>query len=234
MSYKNYLSKFRITDNWAAHIKRGSLGGVDFAAPVGTPIPAPCDGTVKQIAGSGSGGYYVQLWHSDGSHDEFLHLSKFSVRGAVRQGDIIGYSGGAKGAVGAGSSTGPHIHWHLILKNGKRVDPLLYVDGAGASSGTAKPAKLTGWAGIQKYLKANYGYSGEIDGIPGLLTYKALQKFMRQYGYNGAIDGIAGANTWKAVQRWLQRYYGYQGAIDGIVGNMTKAALDRAGKELGA
>lgn len=234
MSYKNYLAGRTISDNWADHIKRGSLGGIDYAVPVGTPVKAPCDGTVKQIAGSGSGGYYVQLWHKDGSHDEFLHLSKFAAKGKVKQGDIIGYSGGAKGAVGAGSSTGPHVHWHLILKNGKRVNPLPYVDGAGAASGTAKPAKLSGWAGIQKYLKANYGYSGVIDGNPGVLTYKALQKFMRKYGYNGAVDGIAGVNTWKAVQTWLKRYYGYNGAIDGEPGSLTKAAIERAGKALGA
>lgn len=234
MGYKNFLSKYRITANWTAHLKRGSLGGIDFATPVGTPILAPTDGTVKQIVGKGTGGWYVQLWHKDGSHDEFLHLSKFAAKGKVKQGDIIGYSGGALGAAGSGSSTGPHVHWHLILKDGRRVNPLVYVDGVGALIGTSKPKRLTGWAGIQKYLKTHYGYKGAIDGKPNVDTYKALQKFMTQYGYSGVIDGIPGAMTWKAVQRWLKRYYGYNGAVDGIVGNMTKAALDRAGKELGA
>lgn len=234
MGYKNYLSQYTISDNWAAHIKRGSLGGVDFMCHVGTPILAPTNGIVKQIVGTGTGGWYVQLWHEDGSRDEFLHLSKFGAKGKVKQGDIIGYSGGVKGAPGSGSSTGAHVHWHLILRNGKRVNPLVYVDGVGALSGTAKSSKLSGWAGIQKYLKANYGYAGVIDGKPGTMTYKALQKFMRQYGYEGSIDGIPGAATWMAVQRWLKRYYGYTGVVDGIVGSMTKTAIQRAGKALGA
>jgi len=227
--YINTLSKYPITDGWAAHIARGSLGGIDFAVPVGTPIPAPTDGRIDNIPNNGSGGHTVTLWHADGSRDQFMHLSRFVAEGNVKQGDIIGYSGGKKGAPGAGSSTGPHIHWHYILKSGQRVNPLQYV-----GSGSSAPAKLSGWAGIQSYLKKNWDYSGVIDGVPGKLTWSAMQRFLkRHWGYRGPVNGVPGPYTWKAVQRWLARYYGYNGRIDGVPGPLTNAALDRAGSKLG-
>jgi murein DD-endopeptidase len=131
-SYKNMLSKYKISDGWKEHIARGSLGGIDFAVPVGTPILAPAKGRIENTPNNGTGGNTVTLWHETpglglGYHDQFLHLSKFVKPGHYNQGDIIGYSGGKAGAPGAGSSTGPHIHWHLILPNGKRVNPLSYL-----------------------------------------------------------------------------------------------------------
>lgn len=227
-TYINTLSKYPITDGWADHIARGSLGGIDFACPVGTPIPAPCDGRIDNTPNNGSAGNTVTLWHDDGSRDQFMHLSRFVGEGRVKQGDIIGYSGGKKGAPGAGSSTGPHIHWHYILKSGKRVNPLEYVGKPGS------PGKKTGWAGIQAYLKRSWDYSGAVDGVPGPLTWAAMQRFLkRNWGYSGPVNGVPGKYTWKAIQRWLARYYGYSGRVDGIPGPLTNAALDRAGAALG-
>ena len=42
-------------------------------------------------------------------------------------GAIVGRSGGAAGAPGSGSSTGPHLHWHMIDPAGNRIDPLVYI-----------------------------------------------------------------------------------------------------------
>lgn len=133
MSYKNPYSKSRISDGWAEHRARGSLGGIDYAVPVGTPIYAPAQGWIENVKGSGSGGWYVRLHHGEGGLgkgwiDEFLHLSKFVRKGHYKQGDIIGYSGGKVGHPGAGASTGPHIHWHLINPKGVRVNPQKYFD----------------------------------------------------------------------------------------------------------
>jgi murein DD-endopeptidase MepM/ murein hydrolase activator NlpD len=55
------------------------------------------------------------LTRSDGLAFYHLHLSRFVTPGAVKEGDIIGYSGGAKGAPGSGSSTGPHLHVNAYL-----------------------------------------------------------------------------------------------------------------------
>ena len=89
MTYKNYLSGLRVSDGWADHVARGSLGGIDYATGVGTPIPAPTDGRVENIPNNGSAGNTVTLWHPDGSRDQFLHLSKFVAPGNYRAGDTI-------------------------------------------------------------------------------------------------------------------------------------------------
>ena len=225
MSYINPFSKYPISDGWAQHIARGSLGGIDFAMSVGTPVIAPTDGRLVNIQSGGSAGWYAQLFHTDGTNmrDEFLHLSKFVAEGYYKQGQTIGYSGGKAGAPGAGSSTGPHLHWHLILGNGRRVNPLDNLYGGGQ-------VILAGWAGIQSYLSRHWGYTGPIDNVPGKFTWTAMQKFLKaEWGYRGVVDGAPGPLTWKSCQRWLARYYGYTGVCDGIPGPLTNAALQRAG-----
>ncbi|MFM7008786.1 MAG: peptidoglycan DD-metalloendopeptidase family protein [Betaproteobacteria bacterium] len=114
--------------SWAEHRARGSLGGIDWAVGVGSKIIAPTNGRVENIPNNGTGGNTVTFWHEDGGlgkgwRDQFMHLSKFVKPGHYKAGDVIGYSGGAKGAPGSGSSTGPHIHWHLIDPKGRRVPP---------------------------------------------------------------------------------------------------------------
>lgn len=213
MSYKNPYSKARVSDDWASHRARGSLGGIDYAVPVGTPIYAPAQGRIENVKGNGSGGWYVRLHHESpglglGWTDEFLHLSKFMKPGHYKQGDIIGYSGGAVGHPGAGASTGAHIHWHLINPQGVRVNPLNYFDGVKRSAeadthATAGPTTNVDWMKLQKFLKSKYGYKGVIDGSPG-------------------------HGTWLATQQWLRKEHGYTGACDGEPGPMTFASLSKA------
>jgi murein DD-endopeptidase len=196
MSYKNQLAKFRISDGWAQHIARGSAGGIDYVAPKGTPIPAPCDGTLSNQAGNGSGGNIATFTHNQNRawQDQFLHLSRFAKPGNYKQGEIIGWSGGVPGDPGAGSSTGAHIHWHLLI-SGTRVNPLLYIDGAPTPS-------LNTWQGVQTLLAKSYGYTGPIDGIPGPNTWRAIQTWLKaKYGYTGPIDGVPGPNTYAALKR---------------------------------
>ncbi|MER7416008.1 glycoside hydrolase family 25 protein [Micromonospora peucetia] len=70
---------------------------------------------------------------------------------------------------------------------------------------------------MQNWLRITSGYTGPIDGVPGVNTYAALQRAMRGHGYTGPIDGAPGTNTWKAVQR-LASGWGYTGPIDGVMG----------------
>jgi murein DD-endopeptidase MepM/ murein hydrolase activator NlpD len=104
-------------------------GGIDYKMPVGTPVLAAADGIVEtvttQSGGARSYGNYIVLKH-DGFFTYYAHLSKFSVKvgDVVRQGQMIGLSGGAKGAPGAGSSTGPHLHFEVRKdKSGSGQDP---------------------------------------------------------------------------------------------------------------
>ena len=105
-------NNWTISCDWACHIARGSSGGTDYAMPVGTPITAAYDGTLinrPPVQYPDSGNVAI-LTRTDGLAFYHLHLSQFVTPGVVREGDIIGYSGGAVGAPGSGASTGPHLH----------------------------------------------------------------------------------------------------------------------------
>ncbi|MGI3779180.1 MAG: peptidoglycan DD-metalloendopeptidase family protein [Janthinobacterium lividum] len=214
-----------ITQTWAQHQANGSLGGIDFAMPVGSPLPACGAGTITNVPNDGTGGNTVVIDLGGGWKSHYLHLSKFTTNGLkVAQKDVVGWSGGARGAPGAGSSTGPHCHWHLIDPNGVRVNPLEHLTSGGGSTGLPKTsAEQDGAPGtvfyrrMQNWLRLTEGYDGPIDGAPGKNTYAALQSAMRDYGYTGPIDGVMGASSWKAVQR-LAATRGYDGPIDGAMG----------------
>jgi hypothetical protein len=122
MSKYNPYADYPMTSNWSDHRKRGSLGGHDYAMPVGTPLVALFDGIVSFNKNNGTGGYTATLTKATGESIQYLHMSRFAFakNTRVKMGERIGYSGGAKGAVGSGSSTGPHLHLHGIVR-GVRV-----------------------------------------------------------------------------------------------------------------
>lgn len=124
---------------------RSNHKGIDFAVPTGTPVKATADGKIV-FAGNYSGacGYGVKIQHSKHYATVFCHLSRWDVRVSqwVRKGVKIGLSGGAKGSKGAGSSTGPHIHYSVKLK-GKAIDPLLFIpELTGKKAFTIRPQQL--------------------------------------------------------------------------------------------
>jgi murein DD-endopeptidase MepM/ murein hydrolase activator NlpD len=99
--------------------------GMDFTAPVGTPVYATGNGRVTELAGSVSGyndlGHYVKINHDWGYETVYAHLSKYNVKQGqeVKRGDVIGYVGNS------GASTAPHLHYE-VHKEGQRVNPALY------------------------------------------------------------------------------------------------------------
>lgn len=86
--------------------------GVDYGLPVGTPVLAPHTGTVIESGELGGYGFYVKI-QNDVEGSVLAHLSRRDVAAGtkVQEGQQVGLSGGAKGAPGAGNSTGPHLHW---------------------------------------------------------------------------------------------------------------------------
>lgn len=96
--------------------------GVDWAAPRGTPIIATGNGVVEK-AGWDRGGYGNQtiIRHANGYETSYNHqsaIAKDVVEGAkIHQGQVIGWIGTT------GQSTGPHLHYEMIV-NGNKVDPL--------------------------------------------------------------------------------------------------------------
>jgi murein DD-endopeptidase MepM/ murein hydrolase activator NlpD len=94
--------------------------GIDYAAPVGTPIFSVANGKVAHLGYSGAFGNLIILEHPGNYHTYYAHLSNFNVElevgNEVRRGLEIGYVGST------GRSTGPHLHFEL-RKNGVYVDP---------------------------------------------------------------------------------------------------------------
>ena len=95
--------------------------GIDYAAPLGTPVKAGGDGVVLAASAKGGNGRYIHIRHSNKEFETYyLHLSKFAkgIRAGarVRQGQVIGYVGAT------GYATGPHLDYR-IKKNGKFVNP---------------------------------------------------------------------------------------------------------------
>lgn len=108
--------------------------GVDIAVPVGTKIYAPFNGTLTrymQKSSNRSYGLYVKFT-SGNITLLFAHLSQPTENislGAKMEGDLIGVSGGARGAYGSGSSTGAHIHFEVQI-DGKSENPKYYISDA--------------------------------------------------------------------------------------------------------
>ena len=93
--------------------------GTDFAAPMGTPIMASGDGVIKKAGWCGGGGNCIVIKHNSTYQTVYAHMSKFAkgIRSGVRvkQAQIIGYVGST------GKSTGPHLHYEVIV-NGKKIN----------------------------------------------------------------------------------------------------------------
>ncbi len=96
--------------------------GLDFTAPIGTPIYATADGVVKE-AGFSTGGFgnQVVINHGYGYETLYGHMYKVNTSAGktVKRGEVIGYVGSS------GKSTGPHCHYE-VHRSGIPVDPVYY------------------------------------------------------------------------------------------------------------
>jgi len=95
--------------------------GVDYGAPVGTPVMTTADGVVTEVGKKSGEGNYVRIHHTMRIDTYYLHLSRFAQgikRGArVTQGQVIGYVGAT------GLATGPHLDYR-VSDHGTWLDPL--------------------------------------------------------------------------------------------------------------
>jgi len=95
--------------------------GVDFAAPIGTPVYAGGNGVIEMVGVNGGYGKYIRIRHNNEYKTAYAHLSAYrkgiSKGVRVNQGEVIGYVGST------GRSTGPHLHYEIIYQN-KKVNPL--------------------------------------------------------------------------------------------------------------
>ncbi len=113
ISFRNY----RISSHFSygrlhpiLKIRRPHLG-IDYAAPVGTPVQAVADGTVKFAGKKGGFGNFVEVKHANNFTTMYGHLKNFGkgvkVGARVKQGQTIGYVGST------GLSTGPHLDFRI-------------------------------------------------------------------------------------------------------------------------
>lgn len=96
--------------------------GIDFSAPVGTPIYAPGDGVVKAVKNSHRGyGNRLVIDHGFNYQTTYAHMKSFDVKRGdiVKRGQLIGHVGNT------GKSTAPHLHYE-VRKNGRAVNPIYY------------------------------------------------------------------------------------------------------------
>ena len=121
LNYKRISSGFTYNRMHPVHKVVRPHTGVDYAAPMGTPVVTIGDGVVIMKEYRGGGGHTVKIKHNSTYTTAYLHLSKYAAGLAVgkhvKQGDVIGYVGSS------GTSTGPHLDFR-VWKNGTPIDPL--------------------------------------------------------------------------------------------------------------
>jgi len=194
--------------------KRKFHQGVDVAGSF--PVTAAGDGVVGHIGFSRTGGGHVvgidhgEIWTFYYHGAQATALKKGQ---RVQAGDFI-YQSGSTGA-----STGAHLHFEVRKSKrwGDTTDPVPYLVGRAPVASNRVSGRLdkTTWKQWQTALKA-YSYSGRVDGIPGKLTYRAIQRWV-----GVTADGILGPATRKAVQGKLGVKQ------DGVWGKLTISQLQR-------
>jgi murein DD-endopeptidase MepM/ murein hydrolase activator NlpD len=106
-------------------------GGIDIANSIGTPILAAADGVVIDAGPTAGYGAWVKLRHADGTVTLYGHVNSWLVNigERVMAGDQIATIGNR------GNSTGPHLHFEVLLNGTDRVDPVGWLAKRGLSAG---------------------------------------------------------------------------------------------------
>ena len=130
------LGKYDFTSAFA--MRWGTMhGGIDMAAPLGTPIHAATDGVVIKAEPASGYGHWVQIRADDGTVTMYGHMSSSGVLVSAGQkvtaGDVIALVGNE------GFSFGPHLHFEVWKDGNTKIDPVPWL--------AAKGVKLAGYTG---------------------------------------------------------------------------------------
>ena len=121
MPFSRVTSKFNLKRFHPVLKKYRPHYGVDYGAPVGTPVKVTANGVVTQAGWNGGAGRMVKVRHPNDYQSAYLHLSRIAdgIRPGqrVRQGEVIGYVGAT------GLATGPHLDYR-VQHRGRWIDPL--------------------------------------------------------------------------------------------------------------
>jgi murein DD-endopeptidase MepM/ murein hydrolase activator NlpD len=174
-------------DRWNGGIHKA----LDWSVPEGTPVVAAHDGVVHTFDNLQSEvGRYIRLWYTGAGQDRtfstgYAHLSSFAVGDgtAVKQGDLIGYSGRT-----GTNCDGPHLHFE-VWKNGQRVNPHEYI--TGEASGT--PTTPSGGSSGSNGAGGDAGSSSGKAGLPISLSAQQQVSFDRgSVSGSGKVDYYGG------------------------------------------
>ena len=104
--------------------------GVDFAAPLDTPIYAAMDGVVTEVQDDSSAGRMITIQHTleDGSTVYTCYLHQYPDQVLVSVGQQVKAGDHIAGVGNAGNSTGPHLHFEVRLADKTPVDPITWLD----------------------------------------------------------------------------------------------------------
>lgn len=154
MDYYRITSRFTNSRYHPILKKSRAHHGVDYAAPVGTPIYSIGDGTVIDRGyQKGGGGNYVKIKHNSTYSSTYMHLQKFAKdikKGVkVKQKQVIGYVGST------GLSTGPHLDFR-VYENGRPVDPLKI---------KSQPKKPVSKANMQRFIAVRDSIIGSLEAL---------------------------------------------------------------------
>ncbi|MEN8129500.1 MAG: peptidoglycan DD-metalloendopeptidase family protein [Pseudomonadota bacterium] len=121
VSFGRISSRFNLRRKHPLLNKIRAHKGVDYAAPVGTPVKAAGDGKIVFRGRKGGYGKTIILNHGGSYSTLYAHLSRYTRNAKpgkrVKQGQTIGYIGKS------GLATGPHLHYEFRV-NGRHRDPL--------------------------------------------------------------------------------------------------------------
>jgi len=151
--------------------------GVDLAANSAN-VKSVADGVVEVAAifNDDCGGT-IKINHADGYKTGYCHLKQINVSPGqqVKQGDVIGISGGGDNDIGQGKSTGPHLHFTL-RKDGELLNPMDYLDKDGIElTGQVPYATVTGE--IESSPRPQYArIAGSVKSIEGINESRSLGK----------------------------------------------------------
>jgi murein DD-endopeptidase MepM/ murein hydrolase activator NlpD len=214
--------------------------GIDYGGSFN--VLAAADGIVHAVGANmntRSGfGHWVRIDHGNRFYTFYAHgahASRLKKGDRVKAGDLIFRSGST------GSSTNVHLHFEVrqgSFLQSSHKDPMIFLTGSRPDVATGgNPYKVSvavngrenreTWRAWQTALKARWGYRGIIDGIPGKMSWSAIQRSVSKH-YKGPVDGVPGPMTYRGVQLRLQELGFYAGAIDGKWGKLTWSAIQRS------
>jgi len=123
IKFARISSRFRFRRLHPIHKVYRSHFGVDYAAPIGTPVQATAEGKIISVGWNGASGRTIKIRHKNGYQTMYLHLRNYAQgikKGInVKSGQIIGNVGSS------GESTGPHLDYRITYR-GRYINPLSF------------------------------------------------------------------------------------------------------------